>query len=281
VRNHFIGFKSRGARRLSARRAFTLVELFLVITILAIVAALLLPALVKDGPPRGPARCVGNFKQWSTMANVYASDNNDWLPAFGAIGSDGNPWDISTNFIPAMIPFGLTVPMFYCPVRHKEFEADEKKSIESKLGPFTSMDVFQQFLLRYRRTSGGVALAHAYWVPRQSSATSYYPVADTNHCTWQGSVSPAINVGWPRKTSDAIITKQPFITDKCGAGPLFSAKSVASTNVNNISRNTGHFFRSTFSSCNLGFGDGHVDTHPRADTQWQYVTGGGQAFWFY
>jgi prepilin-type N-terminal cleavage/methylation domain-containing protein len=282
MRTHFDGSELHSARRLSACRAFTLIELLVVITILAIVAAMLLPALVNRDHRSTVIFCVSNFKQWVAMANVYASDDpKGRLPAFGAIGSDGNPWDVSTNFIPAMMPYGITVPMYYCPVRHQEFEADNQKSIENKLGPISNLDVLQQFLLRYRRIGGGVALNHAYWAPRQSSATSQYPVMDTNHCTWQGSVSPALNNSRPNTNSDGTVNVQPLITDKCGNGPLFSPTSVASTNVNNISPNTGHFYRGTYSSCNLGFGDGRVETHTPYGTQWQYVTGGGQAFWFY
>ncbi|MGA3283500.1 MAG: type II secretion system protein [Verrucomicrobiota bacterium] len=277
----FDGSVLRRARRLSMWRAFTLIELFVVITMVVIVAALILPRLAGSG--RAPVtQCVFNFKQWVTMANVYASDNKKGsLPAFGAIGSDGNPWDVSTDFITAMLPYGMTVPMYYCPVRSKEFEADNKKSIKNNLGPITSLDTLQQFLLRYHQCKGGVVLNHAYWVPRQSSATSQYPGMDTNHCTWQGSVSTALNNSGPNTNSDGTVNGQLLITDKCGNGLLFSPTSVASTNVDKISPNTGHFFRGTYSSCNLGYLDGHVETHPRAWTQWQYVTGGGQAFWFY
>jgi len=130
VKKPFDGSESCVARRLSANRAFNRIELFVVIAICTILAIILiLPALARAKFTSHGANCVFNFKQWATMANIYASDDpKGRYPAFGALGSDGNPCDVSTNFIPAMVPYGMVVPMYYCPVRHQEFEADEKES---------------------------------------------------------------------------------------------------------------------------------------------------------
>src|SRR5258708_4927559 len=59
---------------------FTLIELLVVITIIAIVAAMLLPALVKARAHGQAASCINNLKQLQTAWFMYAQDNNDALP---------------------------------------------------------------------------------------------------------------------------------------------------------------------------------------------------------
>jgi len=68
--------KSRAARA----TAFTLIELLVVIAIIAILAALLLPALSKAKALSRKALCISNLKQVSLTTRMYVDDNNDHLP---------------------------------------------------------------------------------------------------------------------------------------------------------------------------------------------------------
>jgi prepilin-type N-terminal cleavage/methylation domain-containing protein len=61
-------------------RAFTLVELLIVIAIIAILAALLLPVLAKGKQKAYQANCTSNLKQFAYSIGMYTHDNRDFLP---------------------------------------------------------------------------------------------------------------------------------------------------------------------------------------------------------
>jgi prepilin-type N-terminal cleavage/methylation domain-containing protein len=62
------------------RDSFTLIELLVVVAIIALLAALLLPAL-RNAKDRGKrASCLNNLRQLNHLVAVYASDYDDTLP---------------------------------------------------------------------------------------------------------------------------------------------------------------------------------------------------------
>lgn len=63
---------------------FTLMELLVVVGVLAVVAALLLPAVARSKTRAQALFCLGNLKQLQTAWQLYADENNGWLP--GVIG---------------------------------------------------------------------------------------------------------------------------------------------------------------------------------------------------
>ena len=77
--------------RTQSRRAFTLVELLVVIGIIALLVSILLPALNKAKESSRQVKCLSNLKQLGNATMQYVNDNKGVLPA-AAGGSPAYHW---------------------------------------------------------------------------------------------------------------------------------------------------------------------------------------------
>lgn len=70
----------KSIQRIVAAGGFTLIELLVVIAVIAILAALLLPALSRARSAAWTSDCLSRQRQWQVAFLGYTADNDDWLP---------------------------------------------------------------------------------------------------------------------------------------------------------------------------------------------------------
>jgi prepilin-type N-terminal cleavage/methylation domain-containing protein/prepilin-type processing-associated H-X9-DG protein len=280
-------------------RAFTLIELLVVIAIIGILASLLLPVLAKTKFKAKCLSCTSNFRQWTVVATLYAGDFNGFLPAFGS-GSVTPPyssygksaWDVDEAFIPALAPYGLTVPLWWCPVRINEFTAANATYNAQYGHDIDSVsDLTNYFDKIY---AGETVLSYDWWVPRYNgnpASADVYPICNNvgrtiSAAKYYYGLGPNPSWPWPTKTTDATVSLLPFITDKCMNGTVAAGTGAnvppdATTMPPPIDVNSSHFFGGNFANINLAFADGHVSQHIQSQLQYQYSGDGGNIYFFY
>ena len=110
------------AQKSDCRIAFTLVELLVVITIIAVLAALLLPALRTARDRAKTSACANNCRQIGAALNAFLGDHDQWLPysnpagyPYGGNAIPGHQWHWQLGPYVGGLNSLSGAQLFYCP----------------------------------------------------------------------------------------------------------------------------------------------------------------------
>ena len=140
-------------------RAFTLIELLIVIAIIAILAAILMPVLNSAKQRAEQVYCLNNMRQWGLAFHMYCDDNSGYVPEEGNVGADINDPGSATstpnftlawyNIVPpeiGMLPLvqlygaGVHAPMPPLPNSHSLFSCPSAPMPQHIFGYGTAAD---------------------------------------------------------------------------------------------------------------------------------------------
>ena len=171
---------------------FTLIELLVVIAIIAILASMLLPALSKARQAAQSIKCVSNMKQMCLGANIYASENDNYLPGSwvggNAVGVGGGAWAGGVdpigfwwqdangqNWMYQVWKSGVDKAVFKCPSRSCAYAADTTSGNRNYLVSYITSPIFFVMNLGSAKRASQQVIVYDSW--EEGSFYQCYPDA--------------------------------------------------------------------------------------------------------
>ena len=118
-----------------SRSGFTLIELLVVVAIIAVLAAMLLPALQRAREQGRRTKCASNLKQIAVATQLYLDDNEGAFPSYPTTDARLFPY-LGIKTQPTA---DNTSHVFYCPSANGKAVAPNETFWEAYLGGATSL----------------------------------------------------------------------------------------------------------------------------------------------
>ena len=210
-------------------KGFTLIELLVVIAIIALLLAILMPALGMVKFHAKVVVCKTNFHQWGLSSFLYAEDYSGKFPRYDFPSTGGNTWDVSNEFVLAMMnDYEMNSKMFFCPVT---VTPEDRGAMGNNEETIALLKLPYDYFSRMR---------YNLWIPRKTGSL-WIPA------------EPEDPEGFPVGTSDKKCVSRPIMTDILGNN--------VKPDVYDENTMGGHRLGGVLKSTNLLFGDGHVEVH--------------------
>jgi prepilin-type N-terminal cleavage/methylation domain-containing protein len=122
---------------MNMRKGFTLIELLVVIAIIALLMAILMPALNRVKEQARTIRCLANLRQWGIISAMYTEDNDGKF--WSGLGDPGYwwPWQLEDRY-----KDWKQNKIWFCPTAKKPI-IDERGNEAQTLNIFNAWGIFK------------------------------------------------------------------------------------------------------------------------------------------
>ena len=237
---------------------FSLIELLVIIMIIALLVAIIIPAMAKSKELTKRTVCAAHLKQFSMGMICYSQDYRQRLPSFTAPHGP-HTHDVAKEFIQTMSSgYGIELEYLFCP------STDHKRI---------------QNCMEFNDSGGEIYyIGYSLWIPRFviNYNVEIPPVEN---------ISSLIVVDdspyWgPKNTGDCLGTTNPILTDEVMSIP--GATSDIDLSVEKQARlSSNHLWRELIEISNQSFVDGHVEKVHADKLKARYGYSDGTNGWLY